>query len=493
MRSILLAASSLLVVSALAGCNARETAPTPAPAPPGSVGTGAPLDPQRATPPVAAMVVWKGEAAGLRTVGVVVEDGSAPPLTLSAAGVDTVFVKVIAGRRALLAEHGHDKSIRALVAASAVNGERAVLGTFAAGEYSEVASAQASDDTLVVELKRAGGFTNDVIALRAGAAPVVLAKGGKLVAAAGGRAAVLAGGDLHSVKLDASAKVTLGGGDGHDEVAEVQGDKILVTTHAGGDVRLVGIDGAGAIDLGKPGVPESAVGLTAQRIVYLRHAEGGAMLVSAARDGKDEQVLTAAELGAKPIQITAGGDVLFSSAAGALLAVGSAGGAAARVLDATAGSNVKVGAVHEGQLVYTCDQPHWPALRVARLDGSGMVSLLEEAPSLPFFGGVLPGGRVVYYRSLAGQLEGGRVFSIQLDGSDRRALATAVAGTNGQALGSLPQDQDFEAITPAGRLILESEFEVTGGGSQLLVGSGESEQARLLSGASHVRFAALVP
>lgn len=511
MRSILLA-SSFVLVSAVAGCNARESAPAPSPTsaptsaslPP--ISKAAPLNPQEAPLPLPATVVFAGAEGGIRGVGAVVEDASAAPISLSVAAVDTVYVRPIPGRRVLLAEHAHDKSIRALVAASVANGERATLGTLPQGKYAEVVELKETGGTLVVELKRVGAVSltngNDVVALHAGTEPVLLASGARLAAAAAGRAAVLSGGNLHSVKLDGSDKVALGGGDGHDKVAEARGDKLLLTLHAGtsGDVRLTGIDGTGVVDVGKADVDESAFGLTAQRLVFVRRVgvpDARAVLVSTALDGKDEQTLSDPDLDARPIQITEGGQILFGSATGAFLIVGAlgiAGGSGApRVLDPAAGSNVRIGAVHSGQVVYRSDAPHWPALRVAKLDGSGVVSLIEAPPALPFFGGISPDGRVVYYRTLSGQLEGGRVFSVKLDGTDQRAVGVAVAGTDGKMLAGGPSDQDFESLTPAGRVILESEFDVNGGGSQLLVGSAESDTARLLSGASHVRFAALIP
>jgi hypothetical protein len=150
-----------------------------------------------------------------------------------------------------------------------------------------------------------------------------------------------------------------------------------------------------------------------------------------------------------------------------------------------------VGAVHGAHLVYRSEAPHWPALRAARLDGAGVVSLCEAPPKLPFFGGITADHRVVYYRSLSGQLEGGRVFSITLAGTDDRPLGTDVVSADGKSLGG-PLDQDFEAVTPSGRVILESEFAPTGGGSQILLGGTTDASAKLLTGATHVRFQALV-
>jgi hypothetical protein len=492
MRTFVLAATSLLL-AAVAGCNAKESAPAPA----GTIGSIAPAGPSvQAGAPAPAFVVFTGKAGAARMVGAVIEDASAPPVTLSTDGVDTTYVGVVGGRRAILAERGGDGSIAAIVAAGVDGKARATLATFPAGKYADAVQAGSSGDTVVVELATIGGSAHDVVAVRAGAAPMVLAADATLTAVASGRAAVLAGGNLKSVAIDGTPAIPLGGGDGHDQLVEVRGDRLLLTTHAdaAGDVRSVKIDGTGAVDVGQPDVDERAVGLTeTQRLVYLRKGAGGAVLVSTALDGKDEQILSTPDLDAHPIKVTAGGEVFFGGAAGGLLAVAASGGAP-RVLDPSAGSNVRLGAVHAGQVLYVSDTPHWPALRAAKLDGTGVVSLLEEAPQIPFFGGVMPDGRVVYYRSLAGQLEGGHVFSVKLDGTDRRPVATNVAGSNGQVISGGPEDQDFETITPSGRLVLESEFELTGGGSQLVVGAADQEGARVISGAlTYVRFAALVP
>jgi hypothetical protein len=200
-------------------------------------------------------------------------------------------------------------------------------------------------------------------------------------------------------------------------------------------------------------------------------------------------VLTAPAADVAPIQVTAAGDVLYRAGAG-MLAVTMNGGATARVLDPAVGTNIQVGAVQDGLVVYRSDSPNGPALRAAKLDGTSVKSLCETVPQIPFFAGMTSSGRVVYYRALAGQQEGGRLFSIKTDGSDLRPIGTGVPGADGKPM--VVADQDFEARTPAGRLILESEF-ITNGGSQLVVASHDTDSAKLLAGASHVRFAALIP
>jgi hypothetical protein len=498
MRTLVIAISSLLCVSGVAGCNAKGSAPAPATtsAPPAIANAVAPkpqakVNLMAAMPP--AIVVYTSQVDGKRAVGATPEDSRTPPVALSTAGVDTTFAAVIGGRRALLVEHAADTSIAALVAVRGDGAERSSLGSFPLAQYVAVAQAKDAGDATVVELARTGSEVHDVFALQTSAPPRLLAAASTLVAVAAGRAAVSTGGNLRSMKLDGSATIALGPGDGRDRVADVKGDRVLYTTHGGrgGDVRVIGIDGTNPVAVGKPNVDENAVSLTAQRILFVRTTADGASIVSTALDGKDEQVLTPPALGAAPIKVTADGQVLFGNAAGALYAVAATGGAT-RLLDPTAGTNVVISAVQAGMVVYRCDTPHWPALRAVKLDGTGLVSLVEAVPQVPFFASLTSDGRVVYYRSLSGQLEGGAIFSVKLDGTDVRPLGTTVAGTDGMPLPSGPVDQDFEGVTPSGRLILESEFSNMNG-SQLVVAAGDHDGAQLLPGASQVRFAALIP
>lgn len=484
MRSLFFAAS--LAVIGVAGCDAKDNAPAPPTA------SAAP-----STRPVAASargpatVIFAGKVDAARTVGAVLADATRPATMLSAPGVDTLFASALPGRRVLLVEHAADGSIAALTTADVDSGARSPLGKLPAGQYRGVDKARSAGDLLVVELARVGSSESDVLTLRPGEEPRLVAALARLVAVNADRVAVVGGGNLRSLKLDGTGAVALGGGDGHDQVADVRGDRILVSTHAAGagDVRAVDI-GGGAIDLGQPDADEQAVAFTdTGRIVFTRRTPAGAVLLSAAPDGTGTTVLTTPDLDARPLRVV-GDRVLFTSAKGALLSVSEGG--APTVLDPAAGANVRIGALRGAQLFYVCDTPHWPALRVAALDGSGVISLQEEPPVLPFFSGVTDDGRVVYYRSLAGQIEGGRIFSVKLDGTDRRPVGTAVSTADGAPTGKGLADQDFEAITASGRLILETEFAGKGEGSNLLVAAADSDAARLLPGTARTRFVALV-
>jgi len=492
----------LLSVSAAAACKSKDAAPSGT----DPVGVGTPASPTVGASPVAtatgaaptappSFVVYTGSAGAIRTVGATLEDGSTPPVALSSSGVDTTFAGVLGGRRALLVEHKADKTIDAVVAVRGDGTARTTLGALPAGKYAALKQVRSEGDIVVVEASRAGSeATTDVLALHAGSAPRVLAADSTLVAADAKRAAVMTSGNLRSLTLDGATTTPLGGGDGHDRVAEVKDSRILLTMHAAtsDDVRTIGLDGSNPISFGKPDVDEAAFAFGAgTRVVFVRKgADGQASLVSAAVTGKDEQVLTAPAADVAPVQVTAAGDVLYR-AAGSMLAVSMNGGVAARLLDPAVGTNIQIGAVQDGLVVYRSDSPSGPALRAVKLDGTGLKALCEGVPQIPFFAGMTSSGRVVYYRALAGQQEGGRLFSIKPDGSDLRPVGTGVVGADGKPM--VVADQDFEARTPAGRLIVESEFITGGGGSQLVVASHDTDSAKLLAGASHVRFAALIP
>jgi hypothetical protein len=490
----------VLCVSAAAGCKSKDGAPpgpestTPGTATPASpTVAGDPLPTPGPTAPPS-YVVYTGSAGTIRNVGATIEDGSAPAVALSSAGVDTTFAGVVSGRRALLVEHKADKTVDALVAVRGDGTGRTAFGSLPAGKYAALKQVRSDGDVVVVEAARAGSeAVTDVLVLRAGAAPRVLAAESTLVAADSKRAALMTAGNLRSFALDGAGSTSLGGGDGHDRVAEVKDARILLTVHTatGDDVRTVGLDGSQPVSFGRSDADETAFAFgAATRVVYVRKsADGLAALVSAALSGNEEQQLSAPAAEVAPIQVTAAGDVLYR-AAGSLRAVAMNGGAAARVLDPAVGTNIQIGAVEGGLVVYRSDSPNGPALRAAKLDGTRVKSLCETVPQIPFFAGMTSSGRVVYYRALAGQQEGGRLFSIKTDGTDLRPIGTGVAGVDGKPM--LVADQDFEARTPAGRLILESEF-VTNGGSQLVVASHDTDSAKLLAGASHVRFAALIP
>jgi hypothetical protein len=427
------------------------------------------------------------------------EDSAAASRTLSRPGTSSIFVATASGRRAVIGELDGQGLLAALVAVEVETGARVSLGTLPAGSaYLGVAHKQWMGDVLVAELAQAGGLgATDVLAFRAGAAPVVLSRGAALCGVAAGRAAILAGpraqdgtGDLASVRVDSAQPIALGGGDGLDACGEVAGGRVLMTVHLGASaqVRWVGIDGTGAVTLGHAGAAERGFGFAGDRAIYTRSGDPATGMVSARiADGSDERVLAPSD--ASPVLITPEAHVLFTSA-GALRSSDAAGGSS-RTLDADAGT-VRFAHLYGDRVIFTGANASAATLRVARLDGQGAQVLYQDDVSLPVATALSPDGRVVFHVSPLGQLEGGFVDSVKLDGSELAHLGRDALAADGSKLGD-PSDQDFEAMTPAGRVVIEHEYEGSTFGSQLLTTGANDGAARAFTPLAAIRFAAILP
>ncbi len=417
-----------------------------------------------------ATVVYTLADGGARAVIATAEDGAGAPVTLSRAGVDTTYVAALAGRRAVIAERRGDGGLGALAIVALDGGGRRAHAL--PPDYQAVGEVKVAGDVAVVELIRSDGAARaDLWAVREGGL-TRLAGDARVAAVAGGRVAYYAGGALRSVALDGGASLGLGAG--VDRLAAVEGDRLLLTVRkairARADVRMVGIDGSAPRDL----TGAVAFGFAPGRVVYTR----GDAILSAARDGGDERTLaTGAALRLD------GGRLFFSD--GDALAVVDAAGGAPRTLDAHA-PNAQVARVVGDRVVYTADSELAMALRSARLDGGGVAVLCDQPTWMPFVTGVTADGEVLFQRALAGQPEGGRAYAVRVDGRELRALGTNLLDGSG----AVADDQDFEAVTPSGHVILEAEYEGIRG-AQLLVADGEF--AHHLTPAAAVRFAAVIP
>jgi hypothetical protein len=298
--------------------------------------------------------------------------------------------------------------------------------------------------------------------------------------------AVLSSGALRSVALDGSSPVALGFGAGDDQVAAVHGADLLVNGR--GDVRVVSIDGARRATIAASASAEGGFAFSALgRVVWTRRTSTSATIYSSAGDGSDARVLSSSVRVAAPVLVV--GDTLVHASGTALLAVPVAGGPTV-TLDAALGGDVLLPRAAGDRIVYSTKGQTALSLRSARLDGSSTTVLCEHLLWLPFVSAITGDGRVIFHRALAGQPEGGGVFSVRLDGSELQQLAAQVELAPGQT-NQAPADQDFEAVTPSGKVILEAEFEGTLG-AQLFAASPADAATRLTPFTS-VRFAALIP
>lgn len=474
---------TLVAAASSLGCRGDVTTPTGKTA---AVTDVPPLSGHRA----ATIVYTSYGTDGSRAIYAVPEDASAAPVRVSRPGGSAVFAGCLPGRRVIVAALGADGSLTDVDVVGAEGDGRATLGTLPAGRWKTVDGAKVDGDVVALELGRldASG-KSDVVALRSGTAPVVLAENATLVGAAAGRIAFKTAGSLKSVRATGGDAVDLGGGDGQDHVLEVRGDRLLVTLHDGGsgDVRIVRFDGSDKVDLGTPTTDDRAFAFAGSAgVVTTRATPTGRRVLVTGVDGQGERAVSPAGVDATPLSVTPEGDVLFGDTGA--LRIAPADGGAARTLDAAAGSSIHFGAVVDDRAFFTGGEKGGE-LRTAKLDGSGATQLVGEPTWLSYFSTRTPGGRVVFYRALIGQVEGGRLYSVALDGTDRQPVAEHLVQRDGSPLDRVPADQDFEAVTPSGRVVLEAEFDGTA--SHLLVTPG-SRDGRRIADQTNVKFAALV-
>jgi hypothetical protein len=343
--------------------------------------------------------------------------------------------------------------------------------------YQAAGKALPADEGIVVELIRTGTSGGTDLYVARADAQALLKSQATLVAVGNGRVAYLQGGNLRSIRTDGTDDVALGAGGGEDSVAQVTGNQVLFSS--GTDARLVGLDGLATVTLPNA----SAFALTnSGRVIYTR----AGTVFSSALDGSDSRALRAGT----PIVTTLDGRVLILDG-NALMSIAATGGTA-RLLDPTAGSALRFVRIFGDRIVYTSESLDAVRLRTARLDGGGALTLYQQEVTLPVVTGLSADGRVIFHTVYVGQLEGGQVLSVKLDGTDLLRVGMDVFDESGLRMAP-PADQDFEAITPSGRLIVEVEYEGGLFGSQLLQTGAGSTQASSISEFGGVRFAALIP
>jgi hypothetical protein len=490
--------SSLLALAlVLAGCNAREAGPSPAPSPtptPAPEAAGAVVAPGAkgtAVAPAAPVSIVFARLVGNapREVAAALEDGSRGAVTLSRPGVDSTFAGALSAHRVLVAAHDAGGALASIDVVRADGAGRRELGALPKGRYAKVLRAEEDGAVVVLELAHADAPTvTDIVAVRAGEAPVTVAPRATLVAVHDGRVAYLERGALKSAATSGREVRALGGDDHDDRVVEARDGRLLVTLHASGagDVRVTDLAGR-HVDVGAPGVDDRAVGFApGDRVVFSRVAAGKRVLFAMGADGHAERALTPADLDAEPAAVTPSGDVLLFRPEGAL-ALAPVDGGPLRVLDVAPGADARVVKVLAGHVFTLAEAPAGAALRAAKLDGSGATDLCNKPLWRPYFGTVTSDGRAIFYRTLAGQPDGGLLFSVKLDGTDLRPVGSAPRDGAGNALG-VPADQDFEAITPQGRVVLEAELQGTA--SNLFTSAGGADATRV-SDHAHARFAGL--
>jgi hypothetical protein len=165
-----------------------------------------------------------------------------------------------------------------------------------------------------------------------------------------------------------------------------------------------------------------------------------------------------------------------------------------RVIDPSIESGVSIFQVAGDVAIYTTEESGSSQIRTARLDGSRVAKIYTIDLAQLIVSAVTPDGRLVFTVPNIGdpdQVSGGTLYSARLDGSDPQRIGSGISTADGTVV--KPVDQDFEAITPSGRLVIEAEFRAVGVGSQLVLATSDAAASRLLTQATAVRFAGLIP
>ena len=309
MRTLFLCASSLLVASALAGCNAKDTA------------RAARAGGRRARPGPGDRVA-RHDGRLHRQRGRRADRGRGGRGRLPRA------------RHALDGRRGHDVRERAARPSRAARGARrrrgrsarssqwarrrgrAAMGTFPAGKYKDVAQLKSEDNAVVAQLAPRAGTRATCSSSAPARRPLLLAADASLVAAAYGRAVVLAGREPpeHEARRQRRGRARRGrrarSARGHARRADAPDRRR-------GRVRRRAARRHRRRRQGRPGSPRSTRPPSPSRPGSRRLRpllDAGRVLVSVSRDGTDEKVLTAPALDAKPFKVMEDGQIFGSRA-----------------------------------------------------------------------------------------------------------------------------------------------------------------------------------
>jgi hypothetical protein len=146
----------------------------------------------------------------------------------------------------------------------------------------------------------------------------------------------------------------------------------------------------------------------------------------------------------------------------------------------------------KGFAVYTSTGSLTAELRAAPLAGGPVRTLWEATLRIPSPMAATPDGRVVFRTVLFNQLEGGDLWVVDPAGGEATQVGQRIAAPSGEVSSSLLRDQDFQAVTPQGRIVFELETETNLVGSQLASGHPSAAVSRELSPNGSVRFGGLV-
>jgi hypothetical protein len=450
----------------------------------------------RPAPPALAGIVYNVHdfVTGTRAIVAAREDGAGLPVQLSRPGVDTVFASALPEGRALLVERATDGHLTGFVRVGADGLVRASLGEPATRDYVGVHTARVIEDRILVELARADAGPPDLFVLAEGTPPTLVQAGAALVAQAGPGLLVLIGaqtaagrGQLASVPLSGGPARMLGDTAGDDAAVAVAGDRALfaMSTTGVGQARLVSALDGDTLLARNGSADAKVVALAMDSASGMIYQRGDTIWVTG--DAGDRQLTRGNFVAATQ------SDALVVTPTFALAAFPLHGAGPARTLDPQVGEAFHLFQVTETHVLYRVEVTGTPELRAAPVTSGPARSLLLREGFEVWAPAVTPDGHVL--AQLTPQAEsdlpgrGSELWSVRLAGDDLTRVAHQIdAGATEEATA----DQDFEALTPAGRLILEVEYQGKVAGSQLCAGGPAAASARTVSDLGAVQFAGLL-
>ncbi len=236
--------------------------------------------------------------------------------------------------------------------------------------------------------------------------------------------------DIYAVKADGTGRVTLAATPDSETAVQVVGDRLIYyrTTSGQQDLFSVKLDGTGTVPLATNPANEYFGGMVGSRFVYQRMRPDGlsADLYSVNIDGTGGLLLAGniySETCGGHFRID-GDRIVFSSLAsgGGDLYVIHGDGTGLTTLAANAMLKQPI-AITQGKVVYYQRETDTTrTLHAVNLDGTGH-AILTPTPG-PFFSQVADQGRLVFVAQTGSAPARYSLYSVRLDGTDMRALAT---------------------------------------------------------------------
>jgi Tol biopolymer transport system component len=233
--------------------------------------------------------------------------------------------------------------------------------------------------------------------------------------------------DIFSIKADGTGLVTLANTTDDERPIRVMGDRLLYHRITGGqyDLYSVKLDGTGSVALANTSLSEYFAEVAGSKVIYLRQNATTWDLFSVYPDGTGRVQLASNVVGSAygGTVLVKGDQVIFSS-----LATGSTGiyaihadGTGLSSLYAST-KNAYVSNAASDRVVFSLQETTGSTLHAVNFDGTAHAQLTTTGKCFP---SCSVGGRLVYLlETLSTSPYRYSIYSVNLDGTDTRAVAT---------------------------------------------------------------------